>query len=170
MVSMAPSDDEMTSSDSAGRRVPTDDEVAKRLATLVTKLESRYGDSAVTKRPLEGVAGVATRLTPPTPGSCDATWIEMSDSELILTVGIVGRWELRRNLDAVKQIEGTVDAVVAGRVVRLFRWGRSSVIVTFSDGLSETSTRYDGLPIPVPGWRRFARRLNYVPWEVLPSR
>lgn len=93
----------------------------------------------------------------------------MSDSELILTVGVIGRWELPRNLDAVKRIEDTVDAVVAGRVVQLFRWGRSSTVVTFSDGQSETSTWYRGLPIPLPGWRRFARRVNYLPWEALPS-
>ena len=162
---MAPSDDGVTSSDPAGRRVPTDDEVAERLAILVTTLRSRYGDPSVTKEPLHGVAGVTTRVNPPSIGSCNATWIEMSDSELILNVGIVGRWEMNRDLVAVKQIEETIDAVVSGRVVRLFGWGRTTVIVTLADGRSETSTRYDGLPIPLPGWRRIARRLVYVPWE-----
>ena len=165
MGSMAPSDDDVTSSDPAGRRVPTDDAVAERLATLVTTLRSHYGVPAVTKEPLHGVAGVTTRLNPPSIGSCNATWIEMSDSELILNVGIVGRWEMNRDLVAVKQIEETVDAVVSGRVVRLFGWGRTTVIVTLADGRSETATRYDGLPIPLPGWRRMARRLVYVPWE-----
>jgi hypothetical protein len=77
--------------------------------------------------------------------------------------------ELPRNLDAVKQIEDTVDAVVAGRVVQLFRWGRSSTVVTFSDGQGETSTWCRGLPIPLPGWQRFARRVIYLPWEPLSS-
>jgi hypothetical protein len=166
MVSMAPSEDDVTSSDPPGRRrVPTDDEVAERLATLVTTLRSRYGDPAVTKEPLHGMTGVTTRLNPPSIGSCDATLIEMSDSELILNVGIVGRWEMNRDLVAVKQIEETIDAVVSGRVVRLFGWGRTTVIVTMADGRSETSTRYDGLPTPLPGWLRMARRLIYVPWE-----
>src|ERR1700689_2989298 len=73
MGSMAPSEDEIYSSDSAGRRVPKDAEVAARLAMLVTRLQGRSGDSAVSKQPLVGVAGVATRLTPPTAGSCDAS-------------------------------------------------------------------------------------------------
>jgi hypothetical protein len=166
---MVPNDDMETGPDSAGRCVPTDDEVATRLATLVARMQGCYGDSAVTREPLERIAGVRTRISPPNAASCHVTWIEMSDSELILTVAVMGRWELPRNLDGVKQIEDTVEAVAAGRVVQLFRWGRDSTVVTFSDGHSEISTWYRGLPIPLPGWQRFARRVNYLPWEPLPS-
>jgi hypothetical protein len=153
------------SPDPAGGSVPADDEVARKLAELVASLRNRYCDSVVTKESADGVAIETTRIVPPTAGSCHAAWIEMAASELILVVGVVGRWEMNRDLVAAERIEETIDAVVSGRVVRLFGWGRSTVIVTLADGRSETSTRYDGLPIPLPGWRRIARRLVYVPWE-----
>ena len=133
----------MTSSDPPGVRVPVDDEVAKRLSGLVAFLRTRYGDSVVTKESIS-VKLEITRIVPPSAGSCDASWIEMGDSELILVVGDAGRWELNRDLEAVKRIEDSIDAVVQGRVVRLFGLRRLSVIVTLN----------------VP------RRLRYTPWDI----
>jgi hypothetical protein len=158
-------DEDVTSPDPAGRRVPVDDEVAKRLAGLVASLRTRYGDSVVTKESIDGVAVDTTHILPPAAGSCDAAWIEMGASELILVVGIAGRWEMNRDLEAVKRIEDTIDAVVHGRVIRLFGLGRSSVIVTLDHARTETSTRYDSIPIPLPGSRRFARRVVYAPYD-----
>jgi hypothetical protein len=141
---VALSDDvDMTSPDPAGRRVPVDDEVAKRLAGLVASLRTRYGDSVVTKESI-GVKLEITRIVPPAAGSCDASWIEMGASELILVVGRAVRWEMNRDLEAVKRIEDSMDAVVQGRVVRLFGLRRLSVIVT--------------LNVPRP--------LRYTPWNI----
>ena len=136
----------MTTSDPPGVRVPVDAEVAKRLSGLVASLRTRYGDSVVTKESI-GVKLEITRIVPPDAGACDASWIEMGASELILAVGNAGGWEMNRDLDAVKKIENSIDAVVEGRVVRLFGLRRLSVIVNLN----------------VP------RRLRYTPWEISKS-
>ena len=68
----------------------------------------------------------------------------MGASELILVVGAAGRWEMNRDLEAVKRLEDGIDAVVQGRVVRLFGLRRLSVIVTLN----------------------FPRRLRYGPWDI----
>jgi hypothetical protein len=163
------SSDDVGRPDPTGRRVPTNDDVATRLEALVARMRDRYGDDVVTRRPLEEVAGVSTRLGPLGTGTCPVTWIEMSDSELILTVAVIGRWELPRNLDAVKQIEDTVDAVAAGRVVQRHRWGRHSTVVTFSDGRSEISTYYRGLGFSFREWRGDGGGVTYRPWDARPS-
>lgn len=158
-------DDEVAASD-PDRRVPVDDEVARRLTGLVATLRNRYGDSVVTKDSIDSLGLETTRLVPPVVGSCHASWIEIDSSQLILVVGVVGRWEMSRDQIAVKRIEDIIDAVIRGRVVRLFGFGRTTVIASLDDGRTEASTKYDWLPIPLPGWQRIARRLNYTPYDL----
>lgn len=57
-----------------------------------------------------------------------------------------------------------MESVVAGRVRELVFPGRSRVEVTLADGSVVVETAVD-LPVPLPGWRRWARVVEHEPYD-----
>lgn len=115
--------------------------------------------------PLPGLWVVPARA-----GACDVCWFDFGSGDIILEVGGGGRWELSRTVEHAAFVEEIVDAVVAGRVVEVFAASRSSVTVTLSDGTVGRTTVNEG-PIgclPLPGWTRWGRRLQYMPYVEMP--
>ena len=77
-----------------------------------------------------------------------------------------GRWEVERSSEQLAFLEELARSVVAGRVVETLGPGRSRVEVTLADGTTEIETGYSAPRgcLPVPGWVRRGRRVEYTPW------
>jgi hypothetical protein len=146
---------------------PVDDEVARLLRQLADDLERRLGEAAFVKRvSREDVAVSSVDVVPRLATACPVSWVELGSTELNLQVSHGGRWELDRSVDDVRFIERVVEAVLDGKVVEVFRPGRSRVVVTLEDG-SERHSSVGEAPLgclPVPLWRRWGRKVHYSPY------
>jgi hypothetical protein len=103
-------------------------------------------------------------VTPRNPGA-RAIWICFEDS-LIVEVGEVGgRWELGYSEGSVDFLQELLESVIAGRVEEVFAPARSMVIVTLDGGIVR-ETGHDGPKalFPLPFWRRWGRRVRYMPY------
>ncbi len=91
-------------------------------------------------------------------------WLQ-SDSDVLLSAGSGGRWELEPTEQDIDLLEDLVRSVVAGRVTEAKDRRRSRVEVTLADGTVEPSTVYDGVGglLPQRGWLAVRRR--YAPYQ-----
>jgi hypothetical protein len=146
-------------------RPPMDDVVAHSLSRLSDSIEQQLGDAVViTHESVPNASVEITRISPRKPGGCPAWWIEMGASGLDLGVGQGGRWELRRDKEAVDRIERVTAAVVKGNVVEVFGPNRSQVTVSLDDGSQLRSRELRGLLaiLPAPGWTKWGRKVPYA--------
>ena len=145
-----------------------DDAISVRLQTLAERLGARFGDLLEIRTQKADQFPITTvSVLPQNPKACSMSWIEMGQSELIIGVGRGGRWEERRDTEAVDFLENVVAAVTGGRVVEVFGPGRSQVTVMFSDGTSKRSSE-GSAPIgclPAPFWPRWGRKVTYSPYD-----
>jgi len=141
--------------------------VAAALAALVDGICSQVGELVTIDRQwhIEDRL-VSTTLVPRGASAATVSWVELGDSQIVLSVGHDGRWELGRDSQAVGNVERIVHAVIAGQAVEVFGLDRSQVTVTLDDGSEVRSIGRRGLGgiIPTPGWRRWGRRMAYPPY------
>ena len=148
------------------RRMVTD-AVGARLAALIAELIDELGTRASVSVLEESQGPRQVELVPRTGSALSVGWIELG-SEVILEAGHHGgRWELARELEDMDFLEDVVRSVVDGRVAEVFAFGRSRVEVTFRDGEVVAETGYEAPRgcLPLPGWTRRGRRVQYAPYE-----
>ena len=107
-------------------------------------------------------------FTPRNPGALGISWDDWGTELQVQTATrFGGRWELPRSADAVAFIESVVRAVVAGRVREVRVSDRSRIFVTLSDGSKVTETGSIGFLsiLPKPGWTRWGRHIQYLPYD-----
>lgn len=149
-------------------RPPTNDEVAARLSRLAQAVMDDLGDAIVIERQSIPNASVeVTQLVPQEAGACPASWAELGSSELVLSLGKGGRWELKRDLKAVELVERIVRSAIDGRVTEVFAPARSQVRVILEDGTPMVSTVYRGpsAMFPIPFWKHRGRAVSYKPYR-----
>ncbi|GAB3217094.1 hypothetical protein GCM10027586_10500 [Kineococcus gypseus] len=135
---------------------------APRLARLADHVEERFGAAVEVGRSADDASVDFT----PRQGACPLHWTQFGD-ELILGIGSRScRWELGTGDDDLAFIEVVVEAVAAGRVFELFGPARWQVTVRLADGSRARTSSGMGLRgcLPVPGWTRRARRVDYLPY------
>jgi hypothetical protein len=145
-----------------------DDEVTRRLAALEADLRKRLDGLATVERQAVPDGGMSTvSVTPANPSSLAVYWME-SAGDLSVNAGTYGGWwELDRTVADAELLEGIVRGVVAGQVVETSAFARSQVAITLPDGQVRRGTGYHGcicLVTPLPGWRRWGRRVVYEPY------
>jgi len=152
--------------------------VDQRAVTVwLAELADRYrrelsGVAEVSVRFIDELGATATTLVPERAGAVGVNWVDFgSDGDLQVQVESEGGGgifeDLARDLEGVGDVEAIADAVVEGRVRELLGAGRSRVEVIESDGSVTAETAHSlwrGL-LPVPGWRRSARIINYLPYR-----
>ncbi len=135
---------------------------ASRLARLADRIEELFGTAVVVDRSADD----ASVDLVPRQGACRLYWVELGDG-LVLGVGSRDcRWELGRGDEDLAFIEAVVEAVAAGRVWEFVGPDRAQVTVRLADGSQDRTTTGTGLRgwLPVPGWKRRARRVDYLPF------
>jgi len=145
------------------------DEIEQRLAELEMRVRDELADCAQIERSSFGEGRISmVSIRPLNPGALGVSWMEMHQ-EIILTAGHEGgRWELgwsQRDMDLVQDV---VWSVVAGRAREVFAPKRSHVQITLASGKVEGETGRDGcltMVAPIPGWRRFGRKVQYSPYQ-----
>ena len=142
------------------------DQVAAALAALESDVRARLGHASSVERDQEpGFLGQLVSIVRRREGALSVTWIELL-GELILGAGTYGgRWELDRSLASAELIRQVLDAAIAGRIVEILSLQRSKIIVTLANGSTLEETGSEGLLgiIPIPGWERRGRRVEYKP-------
>jgi hypothetical protein len=143
------------------------DEVSERLAALAADLARELGEDATVIVEPVGPNEVVTTITPRSPRALSVEWVDSGDI-LDLTAGHNGgSWDfLDRDLDDVDFIEQVTRAVIAGRAVEIFAFGRSRVQIRLADGtlVEETGSDLRGC-LPLPRWPRWGRRVEYEPYR-----
>lgn len=146
-------------------RASCDDDVSRRLAALADDIEAKLGAAVLVDRS-RGFPGGAS-ITPARAGALPVHWVDFGDSLLVQTgSGLGGRFELGRSTDDVEFAEDLVRSVVGGRAVEVFAPGRSRLVVTLADGEEHHETGSSGLTgfLSLPFWRRWGRRVEYLPY------
>ena len=146
-------------------------DVQARLAAFTEELRIYLGDAATVTRdgPTEDYTAQTT-VTPHRAGALDVSWAEFGygdTGEVSLTAGHIGGWfEMDGTMVNADDVEDIVRAVVAGRVVEVFGPGRSRVEVVVSNGevWRETGGVAPKGCLPIPGWVRRGRRVEYLPY------
>jgi hypothetical protein len=142
-----------------------DDAVAARLSELEGSLRQELANHAsVTRRAVADGSGSDVDLTPVDAAALRVGWTEFAGFEIVVGAGHGGRWELEWSVEDADLTEQIVRAVIAGRAREWSGFGRSRVEITYADGSITRSTVYDGCLaglVPVPGWRRFSRKVIY---------
>lgn len=95
------------------------------------------------------------------PGGCELTIGNVQWLNVEVGGGVFELDWSAEHLGVAKQI---IRAVVMGHVSETFGFHRSHVQVTLDDGIEYESTVYEGLLaglVPQPGWRRWARHVQY---------
>ncbi len=139
------------------------DAIRQRLEALAEQMEQDLAGFAEVRRSEPHFV----ELTPRNERAVGVIWFDTGDELQVETVGERGgRWELGRTEADAAFVEEVVRAVVAGRVTEVFAPNRSAVTVTFADGSADTETGYGpGGLLPLPGWRRRGRRVQYEPYQ-----
>lgn len=144
------------------------DEIGERLVRLADELRRELGDRAIVTSDDEHPEhhAVAWEVVPVNPESLSVHWMDFGKSLQIEAGHVGGRWELDRTMEDVDFIDRIVHAVADGMVVEVFGPGRSRVEVAFPDGTQ--TVEIGGVApkgcLPVPGWARRGRRVNYAPY------
>jgi hypothetical protein len=156
----------------------TPDQIAARLDLFVDELRTELGDAAsIEVEDHEGWRSVD--LMPTRAGALPVSWEDFfptRSADGLRDAGALqvespghpgGRWELNRDQDDLLFLMDYVRSVVAGRVVEVFGPDRSRVEVTLSDGTTvvETGGRAPVGCLPLPGWVRRGRRVQYAPYQ-----
>ena len=145
-----------------------DDEFSAQLRGLAERLASELGASVEFEAEDYSEGRVhAYTLRPVVPGALPIYFTDMTGQALQLDAGSEGgRWEVERSSEQLAFLEELARSVVAGRVVETFGPGRSRVEVTLADGTTRIETGYSAPRgcLPVPGWVRRGRRVQYTPW------
>lgn len=146
------------------------DAIAQRLSALADRVEAEVGAAVEVRRGLyEQGHIVAVDLFPSRESAVRVGWLDMGDDCMVSvgSTGLGGRWELDRTPAEVDFIEEVVWAVVAGAVTEIFGPGRSRVDVRLADGstVSETGADPPRGCLPLPGWIKRGRRINYAPYR-----
>jgi hypothetical protein len=149
--------------------VPPPDEIEQRLAELETRLRDELADCAQIERSSFSDGRISmVSITPKSPSALAVSWIEMHQ-EIILTAGHEGgRWELGWSQRDVDFVQDVVWSVVTGRAVEVFAPKRSHVKVTLASGKVVAETGWGGcltILAPIPGWRRFGRKVQYSRYQ-----
>jgi hypothetical protein len=144
------------------------EEVRARLTDLANQIADELGNHVTVSRDSDGPFLEATRFVPTNPAALPVTWVDFGN-QLDVWAGHNGGWweDVGRDHEAVDFVEDLTRAVIAGRVVEAYGPQRSRVEVTLRDGTVRHETGYEGLRglIPVPGWRRRAKRVQYEPYR-----
>ncbi|OIH92424.1 hypothetical protein [Curtobacterium sp. MCBA15_001] len=155
-------------------------EQAQAMRELLPYLRTLVGDSAtVTARnhwvtepdgSVDRGRSPSTRSVLVRPHNPAALAVDLTCEQwIVVEVGRVGgRWELGYEDADVAQAKRLLDAAVAGRVAETFALGRSRVVVTLTDGSTETETGYQGCLtslVPLPGWKKWGRTTQYEPYR-----
>ncbi|MFG2825075.1 hypothetical protein ACGFX4_37315 [Kitasatospora sp. NPDC048365] len=148
------------------------DPVRRRLEALVERL----------RRDLDGVAEIEEKddgwfwsvfVRPGHEGPLGFWWLAAGDpADIVLGVdaGHV-RWELGGSEEDMVFVEEIVAALLRGDATAVFASGRCEVTVTLGDGSSEVETSHESPAslLPLPGWTRWGRRVDYVPYRPRPT-
>jgi hypothetical protein len=149
------------------RRV-VDDAIAARLEALEESLRRELaGRASVTRDAVDDGWGSSVSLVPVGSATLRVGWTGFPGYDIFVGAGRNGRWELDWSPDDADLTEQIVRAVVAGRVQETFGPGRACVEVAYSDSVKDRSTNYRGCLVwlvPLPGWRRFGRKITYSPY------
>jgi hypothetical protein len=141
-------------------------QVTARLRAIEDRVSALGSVVAVTHEPFDEFEGHVVSAVPANPRSLAFSWIWMGD--VVFQAGRHGgRWELEPTAADLQFLDDVVAAVVAGRVVETFGAKRSAVAFTLADGNVAREVGYEvGLAalIPLPGWRRWGRRIQYEPY------
>ncbi|MEV0283935.1 MULTISPECIES: hypothetical protein [unclassified Kribbella] len=155
-------------------RSHTPDSISTRLTLFLDDLTSELGDAvSITVENRDGWRAVD--LLPRRERALALSWTDFyqagdgspGDALQVEAGHQGGRWELGRDEDDLLFLFDLVRSVIAGRVIEVFGPARSRVEVTLSEG---TRTVEIGAlaPIgclPVPGWIRLGRRVEYAPYR-----
>ena len=146
------------------------DELGARLESLADDIEAEYSQVCTVVR-TSGQRQHDIRnvwVTPTNPAATAVGWDDMgSQLQAYAGGGHGGRWELDRSPDDVDFIEEVVHAAIEGRVAEVLGPSRSRVEVTLRSGevVAETGGVAPGGCLPLPGWVKFGRRLQYEPYR-----
>ncbi len=124
------------------------------------------GDTASVERQSVGTGLPTLWIEPVNPRSRRVSII--GEAWLIVQLGEQGgRWELDYEEADVALAKALIEAAHAGRVVERAAFARSQVTVTLGGGEKVSETGYDGCSglLPLPGWRRWGREIDYEPYE-----
>ncbi len=138
------------------------DQVARFLDAYEADLAERL--TVVAKVFRDDYGGV--HLNPTSAAAIHSGWLEHYD-ELLLWVSDGGRWELPRDMESARFVLEVTEAVIGGRVTEVFGPGRSAVTVVL--GSTSVSSSVGQAPrgcLPVPGWTRWGRRVEYAPYPI----
>ena len=152
----------------------TPDQATARLNLFIAELRSELGE-AVLIQVHDRDGWRAVDLTPTRTGALAVWWTDFyltgdgstGDFLLVQAGHQGGRWELGRDEDDLSFMADLVRSVIAGRVVEVFGPSRSRVEVTLSDGTTtvEIGAQAPVGCLPVPGWMRHGRRVQYTPYR-----
>jgi hypothetical protein len=134
------------------------------LATFATDLAG----TAATVEIVEITAGIPGLVVAPAAGAGQKIDV-IAEQWLIVCVGS-GRWELDYDVESLATARALIRAVVAGAGRRTSALGRSTTELDRGAGHPMVSVDYDGclfLLVPQPGWRRWGRREEFVPYRSL---
>lgn len=146
-----------------------DDAVGARLTSLADRLETELAGVATVHREAADQGRLfVVSIRPVRPDAVEVVWTDMGD--LVMWTGKSGhggRWELGRSLEDVDFIESVVSAVIDGGVTETFGPSRSLVEVRLADGsvLIEEGASAPGGCLPIPGWTKRGRRIQYSPYR-----
>jgi hypothetical protein len=145
------------------------DETRRQGLERLIALEGRLRDlgASVTRDPLDGPRDShVVRVAPQGSDRLPFSWT-WKDKVVLQAGRHGGRWELPASPEGSYVVEELVDAIVTGRVSETFAPLRSSVLVTLSNGSQLRATGYSGclaVLVPLPRWRRWGRRVDYLPY------
>ncbi|MGW1341881.1 hypothetical protein ACWCOV_12605 [Kribbella sp. NPDC002412] len=150
------------------------DPISTRLGSFLDDLRSELGDAAsIAVEDRDGRRAVD--LLPRRERALAVSWTDFylagdgspGDALQVEAGHQGGRWELGRDEDAALLLIDLVRSVIAGRVSEVFGPARSRVEVTLSDGTRkvEIGARAPVGCLPIPGWMRLGRRVNYAPYR-----
>jgi hypothetical protein len=141
------------------------DELGSRLEALADRLENDYAGLCQVDRRTWEEHGIRSVWVTPTNTSASPTgWDDLGGAlQVYAGSGNGGRWELDRSAEDAAFLEEVVLGVAEGRVSEVFGPGRSRVEVVMTNGETavETGAMAPAGCLPVPGWVRRGRRVQY---------
>ncbi|MFC4555821.1 hypothetical protein [Georgenia faecalis] len=146
------------------------DEAGAHLEALAARLGTELAGRATLERvtPEDHPGGRSVVIRPRHPAAASVTWVETAEFLSVEVGGHSqrrGHWDLdRTSLDAVF-LADIVDAAVRGHVVEVSAPGRSRMEITFPDGevIVTTTSQVPAGCLPIPGWVRRGKRIQYAP-------
>jgi hypothetical protein len=144
------------------------DPVAKRLRAFEVNLRADLGDRVqIVRSTLAKTLYQEVRVLPTNPQAIPVTWLEATDTEILVFAGPGGRWELGWTPGSAQFVEEVVSAAIDGRIRAVAAPARAAAYVELRDGSVERSSVSEGCLtalIPLPGWRGWGRKTWYEPY------